>query len=347
MRAYAKYAILCSRDLFGSFEGDRMSVRWGIAGPGAIAHRFARGLAELPDASLVAVGSRAAERAESFGREHSAPHRHASYEALADDPDVDVVYVATPHARHERDTLLFLEAGKHVLCEKPFALNAVQGRRMAEAAQARGLFLMEAMWTRFLPAYRTLVDLLGSGRIGEPNLVEADFGFRSEVDPAHRHFDLAQGGGALLDLGVYPVQLCQLVLGAPDRVVADGHVGETGVDELVAAVLHHAGGELGVVKAAVRANMSCTARVAGTDGWIHLPAFMHCPDRLTVASAAGIEEIACPFDGEGLRFQVEEVHRCLAAGLLESTVMPLAETLAIATTLDSIRGALGVRYPGE
>ena len=207
--------------------------------------------------------------------------------------------MATPHAHHEAMTLLFVEAGKHVLCEKPFALNARQAQRMVDAARAQGVFCMEAMWSRFLPAYRVLVDVLGEGRIGEPLLVEADFGYRTPVVPDDRHFDLHQGGGALLDLGIYPVQLCTLVLGLPDRVAADGIVGSTGVDEQVAAVLHHPGDRLGVVKAALQVSMSCTARIAGTDGWIELPAFMHCPESLDVAGPAGLEHIDAALRGRG------------------------------------------------
>ena len=321
--------------------------RWGIVGPGAIAAQFAEGMRTVDGGTVVAVGSRAAERAEAFAQRFDIPRHYGSYEALADDPDVDIVYVATPHSRHAADTLLFLGAGKHVLCEKPFALNAAQASEMVRVAGERQRFVMEAMWSRFLPSYEALCDVLGEGRIGEPLLVEADFGFRSPIDAAHRHFDLAQGGGALLDLGVYPVQLCSLVLGAPDAVVAQGHVGSTGVDEQVAAVLHHAGGALGVVKAAIRTPMSCTARIGGTEGWIQIPAFMHCPDHITVRDLSGEHRIDAPWEGEGLRFQVHEVHRCLEAGLLESARMPWRETVAIAEVLDTIRAQVGVRYPGE
>lgn len=322
-------------------------VRWGIAGPGAIATRFAAGLGDVEGATVVAVGSRSLERADGFGARFDIPRRYGSYEELAADEDVDVVYVATPHARHATDTLLFLNAGRHVLCEKPFALNAAQARQMVSAAAANGRFVMEAMWSRFLPAYRALTDVLGSQRIGEPLLVEADFGFRSPVDPKHRHFDLEQGGGALLDLGVYPVQLCSLVLGTPDAIAAQGHVGSTGVDEQVAVVLHHPGGGLGVVKAAIRTSMACTARIAGTDGWVQLPPFMHCPDHLTVFDGTGEHVIEASWNGEGLRFQAEEVHRCLEAGSCESPRMPWSETIAIAATMDAIRAQVGVRYPGE
>jgi predicted dehydrogenase len=322
-------------------------IRWGVVGPGAIATGFADAMAQTDGGTIVAVASRSAERAAAFGDRFAIPSRYSDYEALAADPEVDVVYVATPQSRHEPDTLTMLEAGKHVLCEKPFALNAPQGARMVAAARARGLFLMEAIWSRYLPAYRSLVDVLAGDRIGEPLLVEADFGFRRPLEPDHRLFDLALGGGALLDLGIYPLQLCSLVLGSPEHVAADGVVGVTGVDEVNAAVLRYSGERLGVIKSAIRVRMSCTARISGTDGWIDLPMLMHCPNSLTVTTSAGSELIDGSYEGNGLRFEIEEVHRCLSEGLVESPIMRLDETLDLAATLDSIRAQLGVVYPGE
>jgi predicted dehydrogenase len=323
------------------------TVRWGIAGPGGIAKGFADGMRLVDDGVITAVASRSQERADAFAAEFGIPTAYGDYRALADDPEIDVVYVATVASQHEANTLLFLEAGKHVLCEKPFALSAQQARRMAGAARDRGLFLMEAMWSRFLPAYRELQRVLDEGRIGEVLQVEADFGFRWPFDPEHRHFDLGTGGGGLLDLGIYPVQLCTLVLGLPERVAAFGHVGETGVDEQVAAVLDHGEGRLGVIKTALRVNLACTARISGTDGWVDLPAFMHCPDWLSVNGPDGSERIDAAYEGNGLRFQVPEVHRCLGEGLTESPVMSLGETIAIAGILDDIRGQIGLVYPGE
>ncbi|HEY5335823.1 MAG TPA: Gfo/Idh/MocA family oxidoreductase, partial [Mycobacteriales bacterium] len=333
----------------GDRRGRRGStvIRWGVIGPGIIATGFAEAMQWVEGGTITAVASRSAERAEAFGDRFDIPTRYGDYDALAADPDVDVVYVATPHSRHEADTIGLLRAGKHVLCEKPFALNARQAAHMAYEARSRGLFLMEAIWSRFLPAYRSLVEVIGEGRIGEPLLVEADFGFRRPVDPAHRHFAAELGGGALLDLGIYPIQLCTLVLGPIERVVADGVVGETGVDEVVTALLHHPGNRLGVVKAALRVGMTCTARIAGTDGSIDLPAMMHCPNSLTVSSPAGVEHIDAAYEGNGLRFEIDEVHRCLREGRTESTVVPLHESIALATTLDTIRAELGVVYPGE
>jgi predicted dehydrogenase len=323
------------------------TIRWGIAGTGGIAASFARAMALVDGGEMVAVASRTGERAATFAAEFGIPRAHGTYEDLAGDPEVDAVYIATPHSRHAADSILYLEAGKHVLCEKPFTLNAAQARHVFDVAERNDRFIMEALWSRFLPPYETLGRLLAEGAIGRPLLVEADFGFRSEVDPTHRHFDLAQGGGALLDLGIYPVQLSTLVFGAPDRITADGNIGSTGVDEDVAAILHHRGGELSVLKASIRTPHTCTARIAGSDGVIEIPAFMHCPDEIVLVSLAGRQVFDCGWEGEGLRFEVDEVNRCLAAGLRQSPRMPASETMLLQEILDEIRRQVGVAYPDE
>jgi predicted dehydrogenase len=322
-------------------------IRWGVIGPGAIAVGFADAMSMVDGGEIVAVASRAADRAETYGDRFGVPRRYDDYSALAEDRDVDAVYVATPQSRHREDTLMLLEAGKHVLCEKPFALNSAQGREMVDTARRRGLFLMEAIWSRFLPTYRHLVDVVGDGRIGEPLFVEADFGFRRSFDPENRLFRLDLGGGGLLDLGIYPLQLCTLLLGPVEHVAAEGVLGETGVDEQVAAVLRHTGGTLGVIKAALRVAMTCTARISGTDGVIEIPALMHCPNSLKVLSPSGIEEFDGSYEGNGLRFEIEEVHRCLAEGKTESATMSLDQTLDLADTLDAIRAQIGLVFPGE
>lgn len=322
-----------------------MTVRWGIAGPGAIAGGFADDLQHVDDAQLISIGSRSIERAREFADRYDAPNAHGGYEDLANDPEVDVVYVATPQSRHESDVLMFIEAGKHVLCEKPFALGRESAGRMIAAAEAKGTFLMEALWSRFLPSYRRLVELLGDGSLGEPTFVEADFGFALPFDPDHRLYDLELGGGALLDLGVYPVQLASLVLGPPERVSAVGHIGTTGVDERVAAVLGHESGAVGVVKAAISSSLACAARISCTAGVVHLPPMMHCPQQLSVEVFGASDVIETPWVGTGLHFQVAEVHRCLEAGETQSSVMPLAETLSIMGTLDAIREQIGLTFP--
>ncbi len=321
-----------------------MTVRWGIAAPGHIAAQFAEGLALVDDAELVAVGSRAKERADAFGDRFDIPTRYGSYDELMEDTGVDVVYVATPHAQHEAVVLQAIEGGKHVLCEKPFALNATQATRMAEAARARGVFAMEALWSRFLPSYRAVAELLRDERIGEPMVVEADFGFRVPLMPEHRLFDLAQGGGALLDLGIYPLQLCSMVLGTPDHVVAEGHVGETGADEQVAAVLHHSGGRLGVIKAATRDRAVEHRAHLGHRRLDRAPGMDAPPDprRRGLGQHPSIGS-TLDYDGEGLRFQAIEVQRASRPASIESPVVPLDETIALARTMDEIRAQIGVR----
>jgi predicted dehydrogenase len=263
------------------------------------------------------------------------------------DTSLDAVYIATPHIVHESHTLLYLRSGRAVLCEKPFALNAAEANRMIEAAREGELFLMEAMWSRYLPSYVKLRELLNNGVIGTARMVEANLGYRTLFDPSHHKYDLSKAGGALLDLGVYPAQLSSLVLGRPDRVVAAGHLGSTGVDEQVAAVLHHAGGALGVIEASISGTLSCSARIYGTTGTIELPAFMHCPQFMSIVRDGASEQVECPNEGNGLQFEIAEVGRCLRAGLLESPSMPLDETLAILQTLDIIREQIGLTYPGE
>jgi predicted dehydrogenase len=321
-------------------------VRWGVIGPGHIAAGFADAMTMVEGGKIVAVASRAVDRADAFGDRYGVTTRYGDYAAMADDPNVDVVYVATPQSRHADDTIMMLRAGKHVLCEKPFALSAGQAQRMVDEARAQGLFLMEAIWSRFLPAYRVLVDAVGSGRIGEPMLVEADFGFRRPLDPDDRLFRADLGGGGLLDLGIYPLQLCTLLLGPVEGVAAQGVIGETGVDELVAAVLRHRHGRLGVIKAALRVNMACAARVSGTDGAIEIPPLMHCPNAIRIFSSAGVDDVDASYEGNGLRFEIDEVHRCLADGRTESDVMPLSDTLRLAGTLDDIRHQIGLVFPG-
>jgi predicted dehydrogenase len=322
-------------------------VRWGIAATGGIAHDFALALTRVADAEVVAVASRAGDAANAFADAHGIRHRHASYEAMADDVDVDIVYVGTPHSRHCDDTLLYLSAGKHVLCEKPLALNHAQATRMADAARSTGRFLMEAIWSRFLPAYVELRRLVAEGAVGDVRLVEASFGFAAPVDPRHRLFDLALGGGALLDVGLYPVQLAHMLLGPPDDVRAVANLGVTGADEQSAVLLQYADGPLAVALASITTAYACTARVSGTAGAIDVPARFHCPTFLEVRTADAAMRVDAPFAGNGLHYEAGEVHRCLRGGDAESTVMPLADSCAIAHTLDRAREQIGLRYPGE
>lgn len=322
-------------------------IRWGVAAPGHIASKFAEDLGLVGDAEIVAVASRSRERADEFGDRFTIPRRYGSYEDLAADPDVDVVYLANLQASHAVDAIAFLDAGKHILCEKPLALNERQVVAMADAAERNGRFLMEALWSRFLPAYVELRRLVAEGVIGDALVVEADFGFALPVDPAHRLYDLAMGGGCLLDLGIYPLQLATMVLGPAASVAATGHIGVTGVDDHTIVSIRHESGGLSISQAALRVGLTNEARIAGTRGIIELPSMMHHPQHLDLVTGDSISRIEAPFDGNGLRFQAAEVHRCLRAGETESLVMPLAESRRLARIMDGARAQIGLRYPAD
>jgi predicted dehydrogenase len=323
-------------------------IRWGIAGTGGIAAAFARDLALLPDAEIVAVGSRSQESADLFADRHDVPHRHVGYDALAADPDVDVVYVAVPHTGHEEVTLTAIAAGKAVLCEKPFALNAAQTGRMVTAARAAGVFLMEAMWVRFAPHQVALRELLAEGRIGELRSLTVDRGEVLSTDPAHRILAPELGGGALLDLGIYPASFASMVMGTPDRIVALSTPAVTGVDAQTSAVFGYPNGAQALITTALDARTVNGASITGTEGRIDVPHYAGgaAPLELTLLDGTG-KRYEFEIEGGGLRLQAAEVGRCLRAGETESPVMPLDETLSIMRTLDQVREQIGLRYPGE
>ncbi len=323
-------------------------TRWGIAGTGVIADAFARDLRLLDDAELVAVGSRSQEAADRFAATHEISRRHVGYDALAADPEVDAIYVAVPHTGHEEVTLTAIAAGKAVLCEKPFAVNAAQTERMIAAARAAGVFLMEAMWVRFLPHQVGLRELIAQGRIGEIRSVIVDRGEVLSSDPAHRVLDPALGGGALLDLGIYPVSFASMLLGTPDRVAAFATPAVTGVDAQTSAVFAYPSGAHALISTALDARTANTASITGTKGRIDIADWAdgRLPAKLTLLDGT-TQSLDFPREGKGLRLQAAEVGRRLRAGEKESPVMPLDETLSIMRTLDLIRQQVGLRYPGE
>ncbi|MFQ3630109.1 Gfo/Idh/MocA family protein [Roseiflexus sp.] len=325
------------------------SVRWGILSTGRIAGVFAEALHSLDDAQLVAVGSRSADAAAAFGDRFNVPRRYASYEELAADPDVDIIYIATPHALHAENCLLCLHHGKAVLCEKPFTINARQAADVIAIARERGLFLMEAMWTRFLPAIVRLRELLAAGAIGEVRMIASDFGFRTDVNPRSRLFDPALGGGSLLDVGVYTVSLASMVFGGePERIATMAHLGATGVDEEAAMILGYDGGRMAVLWSAIRTETPHEATIMGTEGMIRVHPQWWRAKTITLSCGGRADEVIdLPYQGNGYQFEAIEAMRCLRAGLNESSVMPLDETLGIMRTLDAIRAQWGLTYPIE
>ena len=322
-------------------------IRWGILAPGGIAGRLAEGLSVIPDAELIAVGSRSIERANTFADKFDIPRRYGSYADLASDPDVDAVYVATVNPFHKDCSILCLEAGKAVLCEKPFAVNAQQVREMIACARESGQFLMEAMWTRFLPVIVKVREWLAEGAIGEPRMIQADFGFRAGVNPEGRLFNPELAGGGLLDVGVYPIAMAYMVFGAPSEVKSLANIGETNVDEQAAMLLGYDGGQMALLSCAVRTSIPHETLILGTEGSIHIPNFWHATTATLRAAGKEPEPIEMPFKCNGYENEAIEVMRCLREGKLESDIMPLDESLSIMETMDKLRAQWGLKYPME
>ena len=324
-------------------------IRWGLIGLGSIARRFSNGLMLEPTAEIYAVASRSQDKADAFGAEFGATKCYDSYEALANDPDVDVAYIGTPHNFHLPQTIMCLEAGKHVLCEKPFAVNAAEAKMMIDCARANNRFLMEAFWTRFFPVMEKLRELLADKAIGDVMLVQADFGYRTgSVIPESRAYSPDLAGGALLDVGCYCIQLASMVYGKQPRDIASQvTLGNTGVDELSVSVFKYSDYQMATITTAIRLGTPHEARIIGTEGYVSIPGFWS-PYELTITiHGQQPETFRYERKGEGFQYEAAAVGECIRAGKIESDVMPLDETLAIMQTLDRIRESWGLRYPGE
>ncbi|MGX1269618.1 Gfo/Idh/MocA family protein [Streptomyces phaeoluteigriseus] len=327
------------------------TVRWGILATGGIAAAFTADLIDLPDAEVVAVASRTETSAQAFAERFGVPRAYGDWETLAKDADIDVVYVATPHAAHRAAAGLCLEAGRNVLCEKAFTLNLREATELVALARDNDRFLMEAMWMYCNPVIRRLKALVDDGAIGEVRTVQADFGLEGPFPPSHRLRDPAQGGGALLDLGVYPVSFAHLLLGEPTSVSAQAVISAEGVDLQTVAALSWESGALAALHCSLVGGTGVTASVTGTRGRIDIPSGFFHPDRLVLHRAGRDPEEfpADPADGPRttMRHEASEVMRALRAGETESPLVPLDGTLAVMRTLDTIRERIGVRYPGE
>jgi len=312
-------------------------LRWGVLGTGGIARSFTADLRFTDSGTVVAVGSRHQASADRFADEFGIGRRHASYEGLVNDPSVDVVYVATPHPMHHADTLLALRAGKPALVEKAFTMNAIEARDLVATARSLGLFLMEAMWTRFLPHMIEVRRLVADGRLGDIVTVTADHGQWFAQDPGSRLFDPELGGGALLDLGVYPVSLASMILGPPQRVVAMIAPAFTGVDGQTSMLFGYAGGAQAVLTCTSSAKSPTRAAIVGTDARIEIDGDFYTPTSFALIPRQGEpSRFSQPHPGRGLWHEADEVARCLAAGLLESPVMTLDETISIMETMDAV-----------
>jgi len=322
------------------------ALRWGILATGGIAHAFT---ADLKTAGLTvtAVGSRRSESAQEFAAKYGIPRSYGSYDELVADPEVDIVYIATPHSHHLACAALALEHGKHVLIEKPLTLDADQAVAIRDLAADHGLLAMEAMWTRYLPHMARLREILTAGVIGEVRVLSADHTQNLPTDPDHRLNDLALGGGALLDLGIYPVSFAWDVLGAPAEILATAQLGETGADTDVAISVRHASGGVSSLLTSMRGAGANAAQIVGTKGRIEIDGVFYAPTSFRVFDVDGavVEEFRAEIDGRGMQFQALYAEQLIAEGRTDSDLLPMDESVAIMGTLDEIRRQIGVVYP--
>jgi len=320
-------------------------IRWGIVGPGRIASLVIKDFPYVDGAEALAVASRSAERAEAFATKHGLPRAYGSYHEIMNDPDVDVLYIATPHPQHHAIALAAIAAGKAVLIEKTFTATVAGAEQIIDAAKRHQIFTMEAMWTRFQPAIVAARVLIDDGAIGEVRQLQADLGVDRPYDPTDRLFDPAQGGGAMLDLGVYVVSFAQYFLGTPDRIEVTGSLTPAGVDAEAGLLLAYEDGRAATLLISLKHHTPGAARIQGTKGWIEVPPRFHHPHRMLLCRRGQEPEtISRPPLGTGYSHELIEVTECVRAGRTESLIMPLADTLAVQRILNEACERLGVYH---
>ncbi len=321
---------------------------WGLIGTGTISNLFAEGLASLDNAKIYAVGSRSPQTANKFALKWNVNQAYGSYEELYADPQVDVVYIGTPHNFHFQNVSDALNAGKHVLCEKAFTINAGEARELVKLAREKNLFLMEAMWNRFQPWYGVARQLLDENRLGDLHHLKADLSFRFDVGLEHRIFNLDLAGGALLDLGVYPIALASAIFGKPLEILATGSLCETGVDDQVSMIFKYASGATAELGCSSKFLSKNNATIHGAKGYLELHGMIGRPHKVSIQEQGKeIVEIDTPHTSNGYQYEAQAVMDMLSAGQIEHPLMPLNETIKIMETMDHIRSLLGLSYPGE
>ena len=320
-------------------------TRWGILGPGRIAHKFAQDLLTVPDAQLYAVASSDQQRANEFAETYSIPHAFGAYEQLLTLPDLDVVYVATPHVKHHENVLMLLNGGVAVLGEKPFAMNSEQVREMVDTARKKGVFLMEALWSRFMPGIRKALELSQSGAIGKVVSVKADFGFKAPFAPGNRLFNKELGGGSLLDIGIYPLFLSYLMLGKPTTIKASALFGTTGVDEQCGMVLTYPDGQLAMLDSTLLADTDCIGLIQGESGQVRIHSRFHENKGITLlVPEQPPQPMAFERETHGYDYEAQHVMQCLAEGKTESPLWSLDDSLTLMELLDAVRAEAGIVY---
>jgi len=324
---------------------------WGIIGPGRIAHRVMAGLQQIPDARLYGSASLTPGKAQAFSELYGAPKWYTSYEELVADPEVDIIYVATVNHLHMDNTILALDGGKPVLCEKPMAVNAIQVHKMIDTAKKNNLFLMEGMWSRFFPIMYKLRELLAQKVIGDIRVVQGDFSYNAPGDPADPSISIFNpncAGGGLLDVGIYPLAFACMVFGkTANRVSGLSTMTPLNVDAHSVTVVGFEGGGIASIYSGIDSNSGSEAQIYGSEGRIRVPNFWHADTLEIYRSGQEMEKIVMPFSEPGFQFEMIEVQRCIKEGFLESPIMPLHESLEIMQTLDNIRAFWDYKYPFE
>jgi len=323
-------------------------IKWGILGPGKIATKFATDLAKLPDAELYAVASRSIEKAETFANEMGFQKAFGSYESMLQDPELQAVYIATPHVFHHKNSLQCLAHKKAVLCEKPLAINSKEVAEMMASAKENDTFLMDALWTLCLPQILKVKEMVKNETLGRLVSVKADFGFRADFNPNGRLFDRDLGGGSLLDIGIYPIMLTLLLMGKPKKITAAAHIGKTKVDEDCAVLLDYGNGQTANLHSSLLARTPTEAYIYFEKGYIHIPTQFHKPiDEITILTYEDLKEQKIAFEHStiGYSYEASEVMRCIKAGQKESDLVPHQFSIDLIALMDEIRGQIGLVYP--
>jgi predicted dehydrogenase len=326
---------------------DFHKIRWGIIGCGNIADQFIRDIALIEDAEIFAVASRSIEKAQGFAQEHNAKKAYGTYEALFRDTDIDIVYIATPHISHAELSIDAMEHGKHVLCEKPLSLNAKEAAAVIETSKRTNCFFMEALWTRFIPAIVETKKSIDAGEIGEIRFINADFSFKAPGDINSRVIALELGGGAILDIGIYPAFLSYLILGYPKEIVAKSlfHV-VTKCDMQTSMIFTYESAH-SLLHSGFESGSDMIARISGTEGQIYIHKPWHSPAGYTLAKGEDEQVFGLPINGIGFTYEIEECHRCLRTRQIESTLWSHKNSLDLISILDAVRDQVALVYPQE
>ena len=322
--------------------------RWGIIGTGGIARAFATDISLLDDQIVAAVGSRNLQKAESFVKNIPGAKAYGSYEELMKDSQIDAIYVATPHPSHKENVISALNASKPVLCEKPFAVNVAQAKEMVAAAKANNVALMEAMWARFLPHYSKIREIVSSGVLGLITTIHADHGQRLADQNIPRLVEPSLAGGALLDLGIYPISFAHMILGVPQSITATAVFTNKGVDAQSSMIFDYSNGAQAVLNTTMIAQTPCTAVIAGLNGFLEVNRTFYNPTSMRLTLFDGTTtDFPSDYKGHGLREQAVEFARVVKSGAKESPILAWADTIAIMEIMDTVRSQIGLKYPFE